>query len=266
MPLVSAVCDDLRLGGTLDDETGISGGMTINGTALAVEDWSNLFGHAGLSYTPVEVSGRPGGFVVGDGLGLARYPILNLRFKTQGECDALELPADQLLENTDEFLALLTSAQGQYLEVDLPDSTSRFIHVTALTPALYSQPGHTRRITVPLYCPEPYWTEGGINHVEAVSGVDSFAVGGNVHVYNASINFAGNGTFVHLDNDWAITIAGAGAGTIHVNMGPRTITQSGDHVDQVMTPTNRLWGWFTPGTNNVQSDVATSVSIRYQWA
>jgi hypothetical protein len=260
-----AVCDDLRLGGTLEIG-GITGGTTINGTILAVDDWSGIFGHSGISYTPVEVSGRAGGFAVGDGLPLARYPTLNMRIKSKGECDAMETDADRLLENTDTFLALLASAQGQYLEVDLPDSSSRFIHVNALAPALISQPTHHRRISVPLYSEDPYWNEGGLMNVESISGVDSFVVGGNVHVYNGTVNFAGDGTFAHLDNDWNITIAGAGGGTIHVDLGARTVIQSGDHVDQVMTPTNRLWGWFTPGTNNVQSDVAVSVGWRNQYA
>jgi len=260
-----SVCDDLRLGGTLDTETGLSGGTNINGTELAVADWSGILGHSGISYTPVEVSGRQGGFLVGDGLPRHRYPTLSMRIKDQGECDALDTPADRLLENTDTFLALLASGQGQYLEVDLPDSTSRFIKVYALSPAAISQPRAVRRITVPLYSPDPYWNEGGINHVEAVSGVDSFSVGGNVHVYNAVIHFSGDGTFAHLDNDWSITIDGS-TGTVDVDLGARTVQQASVDADHLMTPTNRLWGWFTPGTNNVQSDVPCSVAIRYQYA
>jgi hypothetical protein len=266
MPLVSAVCDDLRLGGTLVPESGISGGTTINGTTLAVDDWSGIFGHTGISYTPVEVSGRSGALVVGDGLPLARYPTLNMRIKNQGECDAMDTPADRLLENTDTFLALLADAAGQYLEVDLPDGSSRFTHVRALTPALWSQPNKVRRIVVPLFSSDAYWSEGGAGHVESVNGVTAFAVGGNVHVYDATIHFGGDGTFTHLDNDWSITIDGSPGGTVHVDLGARTVILSGDPADQYLTVTNRLWGWFTPGTNNVESDVACSVSIRYKYA
>ena len=264
--MAAAVCDDLRLGGTWDEELGIVGGTNINGTMFAVDDWSGIFGHTGISYRPVEVSGRAGSFLVGDGLPLARYPTLNMRIKNQGECDAMDTPADRLLENTDTFFALLASAQGQFLEVDLPDATKRFIHVTALTPALFNQPSQIRRVAVPLYSPDGYWTEGGAVHVESVSGVDSFSVGGNVHVFNAVIHFGGDGTFAHLDNDWSITIDGSPGGTVHVDLGARTVTLSGDPADQYLTVTNRLWGWFTPGINNVQSDVPVSISIRYQYA
>jgi phage-related protein len=259
------VCDDLRLGGVLNVETGLSGGTSINGTELALTDWSGVFGHGGIAFTPVEVSGRSGGLLVGDGLPRHRYPTLHMRIKDQGECDASDTPADRLLENTDTFLTLLSNPNGNYLEVDLPDATSRFIQVFALTAAPINQPRATRTMVVPLYSPDPYWTEGGISHVDSVSGVDSIDFGGSVNIYNATINFAGDGTLTHLDNDWAITVDGS-TGTVHVDLGARTVTMGGDHADQVLAVTNRLWGWFSPGTNNLQSDVAVSVSWRNQFA
>ena len=259
------VCNDLRLGGSLDETEGITGGTTINGTALSVDDWSDLFGHVGISYSPVEVAGRPAAFPVGDGLPKARFPMLSMRIRPKAECEASLDPIAVLFERTDHFLALLADSNGQYLEVDHPDGTSRFIKVFALEAAPIIQPRDYRRIRVPLFSPNQFWHEGGMENVAGVNGVDTINVGGTVNVYDPVIHFSGNGTFVHLDQDWSITVFGAGAGTVHVDLGARTVIQGGEHVDQVLRPTNRLWGWFTPGTNNVQSDVATSVSWRDQW-
>ena len=47
-----ATCDDLRLGGTLS-ATGITGGLSINNTALSIEDWSGVLGHPGNQPDPI---------------------------------------------------------------------------------------------------------------------------------------------------------------------------------------------------------------------
>ncbi len=259
-----ATCEDLRLGGVLDTDDGILGGTSINGTLYAVEDWSGIFAHGGISYTPVEVSGRPGGFVVGDGLGRARYPNLNLRIKSQVECDSLEDPPEVLQANTDDLLTLLADPNGNYLEVDLPDGTSRFILVHAITPAPISQPAKVRRINVQLYSPDTYWRQGGAAEQETIVGVDTMTVGGKVNVYDPILVFAGDGTFTHLDADWQITVDGS-VGPVVVDFGERTMTDGFGAADQYVTITNRLWGWFTPGVNNVDSDVSVVVFWRNQY-
>lgn len=259
-----AVCDDLRLGGTLTG-SGITGGTTINGTTLAVEDWSSILGHTGISFTPVEVAGRPSSYLVGDGLPLSRYPTLNMRIKSQGECDALDTPADRLLENTDTFMALIARPGGNYLEVDLPDATSRFIHVTALTPALVSQSSQVRRINVPLFSQHAYWHAGGTQSTDTISGADTLVVGGNVTVYDAVLVFAGDGTFTHSGLGWSITIAGS-TGAVTVDLGARTVKQAGIDADQLLTRTDNPWGWFISGNNAVTADVSVSVTWRNQYA
>ena len=263
---MTAVCDDLRLGGTLSP-TGISGGTTINRTGLAVSDWSGVFGHGGISYTPVEVAGRPGGYVVGDSLPKHRFPTLNMAVGDwPADCEAPGEPDGQLLwDNTDIFLALLTRPTGNYLEVDLPDGSSRFLHVYAIDPAPIAQPRTIRSMSVPLYSPHQYWKAGGAQSSDTISGSDTLVVGGTVNVYDPVLTFAGNGTLQHSDLDWQLDIAGA-SGPVTVDLGARTVTQAGVAADQLLNPSNRLWGWFTPGSNTVLSSVAVTVTWRNQYA
>jgi len=249
-------CEDLRLGGTLSG-SGITGGVTINQTNLAVDDWSDIFGHGGLSYTPVEVLGRAGAYPVGDGLPLARFPTLNMRLRSAHQCP----PGEDL---TDTFLALLADSGGQYLEVDIPDEGSRFIKVYGLTPASILQPRQIRTVKVPLFSPDPYWKEGGAQNTDTISGADSLAVGGVVNVYDAVLVFAGDGALVHNDLDWTLTISGS-SGPVTVDLGNRTVTMGGNPADYVLGPSSRHWGWFIPGTNSLSSSVSTTVTWRDQY-
>lgn len=259
-------CNDLRLGGTLSG-TGISGGTTINGTALAVDDWTGIFGHAGISFTPVEVSGRPGGLLVGDGLGKARFPNLTMRVEPNGPNGTLTSADEcqQIWDNTDDFLALLASSSGQYLEVDLPDSSKRYIRVVALDAAGVSQPFKQRRVFVPLYSPDPYWHAGGNQSTDTIVGTDTLVTAGNVNVNDAVLVFAGDGVFTHLGQNWQLTVSGS-TGAVTVDLGARTVTMGGNPADQVLEPSNRQWGWFTPGNNSVDSDVSVGVTWRNQYA
>jgi hypothetical protein len=257
-------CEDLRLGGTLSG-SGITGGLSINSTNIAVANWSNLFGHPGLSFTPVEVLGRPGGFLVGDGLNKARFPTLNLRIKSRAECDALLTAEEALLVNTDDFLTLLADPNGNYLEVDLPDGSSRFIRVYALNPAFIDQPGPLREISVPLYSPDPYWHAGGAEVSDSISaGADTVTVGGRVPVYDAVLVFAGDGTLSHDNLDWSLEVAGS-TGAVTVDLGARTVMQAGIPADQLFTPLGRVWAWFVPGANPTTSTVGVTVTYRTQY-
>ena len=255
-------CDDLRLGGTLSG-SGITGGTTINGTALAVDDWSGIFGHAGISFTPVEVSGRPGSYLVGDGLGRARFPILNMRVDPLGPAGILTAPdaCEQIWDNTDIFLALLANPAGQYLEVDLPDTTKRFIQVFALESAVVSQPVKVRRISVPLISPNPYWRAGGTQSTDTISGADTIVAAGTVNVYDPVFVFSSNGTFTHSGLGWTLTITGA-VSAVTVDVGARTVKQAGINRDDLLTVNNSKWAWLTPGNNSVTSSVSTVVTWR----
>jgi len=251
-----ATCDDLRLGGTLSG-TGITGGTTINNTLLGVEDWSGVLGHTGLGYLPVEVSGRPGGSLTGDGLAKARLLSLNMVITRNG---ALASGPLNLVANTDTFLTLLAKPAGNYLEVDMPDATKRFLHVTALDPASIGQVRTNRHISVPLYSSLPYWHLGG-NQTSYTSG-GTVTNAGPMTVYDAVIVFAGDGTFANTTAGWSLTITGS-SGAVTVDLGARTVTQAGIPADQLLTRTDRDWGWFLAGANTVTGSATVTFRAQY---
>lgn len=252
-----ATCDDLRIGGTLS-ATGITGGTNINSTLLGVEDWSGVLGHTGISLQPVEVSGRPGGLLTGDGLGKARFLSLNMVITRLGP---LASGALNLIANTDTFLTALSQPAGNYLEVDMPDATKRFTHVTALDPASIGQPKTIRHISAQLYSAAPYWKLGG-NQSSYTSG-GTLTNTGLVTVYDAVIVFAADATFTNSTAGWSLTIAGS-TGAVTVDLGARTVTQAGIPADQLLTRTDRDWGWFLPGANTVSGAATVTWRSQYQ--
>lgn len=257
-----ANCDDLRLGGALTG-AGITGGTSVNSRALAIRDWSLLLGHSGISYSPVSVEGRPGSVLTGDGLGKPRLMTLNMNITRWNATMTQTNESIQVMTNTDTFLALLAEKNGQYLELDMCDGTKRFQYVNALDPAQVQQRVR-RSIGVPLFARWPYWRSGAAQSTDTITAGDTIVVGGNVDVYDAVLVFAGNGAFTNTTEGWTITIAGA-ASAVTVDLGNRTVTQAGVPADQLMTRTDREWGWFSPGSNSVTSNVSVVVTWRNSW-
>lgn len=254
-------CDDARLGGTLSS-SGVSGGSSILSYAMGVRDWSDLHGYVGLSGDVAEVSGRPGGIVTGDLLGLSRFFTLNMRFSRFGENMTLTepTPGEQLVANTDEFLALLR-VPGQIIEVDMPDGTSRFTTFTALDRAALNQPRDIRTGSFSLISPWPYWRQGGTEETDTISGADTITIAGTAPVYDAVLVFSGDGTFQNTTEGWSIEVTGSG-GPVTVDLGARTVTEGGSAATNRIRRDSRDWGWFSVGTNNVTSDVSVDLSWR----
>ena len=258
-------CDDLRIGGTLSG-SGITGGVSINGTALSVADWSGIFGHSGFRSAPLDISGRPGVRVVGQGLPRGRFFTLSLNvgeLNPQGTLTVSE--CEQKQANTDSFLSYLADPAGAYLEVDMPDSTKRFIYVYAVDPSFVSQPRKLRTIRAPLVSTLGYWHVGGNESSDTISGPDTLVAGGNVNIYDPVLTFAGDGTFQHTGLGWELEIAGS-SGAVTVDLGTRTVTEGGNPAPNLLRRNHRDWGWFTPGNNTVTSDVSVTVTWRDQYA
>lgn len=255
-------CDDLLIGGTLSG-SGITGGMSINGTALSVADWSDILGHAGYRKTPIAVSGRPGARVVGEGLPKPRFFTLNLNV---GRLDANgtlvgNTPDEQLLENTDAFLAAVADPAGKYLEIVLADTTKRFLYIYSPDPGSVFQPRRNRQIRVPVVADWGYWRASPAS-TDTLSGADTAVVGGTVNVYDPVFVFAGDGTL--STSEWSLTIAGS-SGAVTVDVGARTVTEAGNRADELLTITDRRWAWFTPGNNSVNASVSVGATWRSQW-
>lgn len=259
-----AVCNDLRLGGTLSG-SGISGGTSINSTAISIADWSGVYGYPGIAGNVLQVGGRPGGLLSGDLLGMPRFLTLNMQISRYGPALALTEPtaSEQLVENTDDFLTLLTQTET-LLELDMPDLTKRFLTVTALDSSTIGQPRNTRTMSVPLVGDWPYWRVGGTQSTDTITGADTVIIGGNVAVYDAVMVFAGNGTFTNSTAGWSITVTGA-AGAVTVNLGDRTVTEGGLPAANRVRRTRRDWGWFNVGNNTVTTNISTVITWRNQF-
>lgn len=263
-------CDDLRLGGTLAT-TGLSGGISINGTAYTVQDWSTLFGTPGLSGSQVEVFGRAGFQTVGDRLPLGSSFNLDLAILDRDTSGGVTEPtlAEQKQANTDAFLNLLASRSGVYLEVDMPDGSKRFKLVRNMRPAPILQPRNLRTIRAPLVSDWGLWHEGGNRNLETVSGADTITIVGET-VWDAILVFSGDGTFTHSGLGWAIQITGSG-GAVTVRLGERTVTEGGNPATNrlrrpgVVAGMEQIWGWFEPGVNSVTSTVSVNVIWRNQF-
>lgn len=257
-------CDDLRIGGTLS-ASGISGGVSISDSRIAISDWSGVFGHVGYSQQLVQVSGRPGGTLVGDALALARFitlPLLITRWATTGKGSLVASSyGKQLWDNTDLLLGYLANPAGFYLEIDDPESGTRFTDCYVPNPAPISQT-EWRRIAIPIISPWPYWREGGNELSLTGSGAGTLTVGGNVNVYDAILTFSGAGTFTNSTAGWTITVSAACV----VNLGAKSVTVAGVNSDNLMTArTSRDWGWFEPGNNTLARSVSVGVTWRDQF-
>jgi hypothetical protein len=241
--------------------------VSINDYALAVNDWSSLLGSSGMSGVMAQVNGRPGGYVAGDRLGLPRFPTLNMTITDRNHAGGLTAPSgpEQKQANTDEFLGLLTAPDGNYLEVDMADGTSRFLYVYNFDAAPITQPRLQRTIRAPLQSPFTYWKQGGQQSTDTISGADTVVVGGNREVYDAVMVFAGDGTFTNTTAGWSIEVVGSG-GAVTVNLGARTVTEGGNPAPNLIRRNNRAWGWFVPGNNSVTSDVSVVLTWRSSWS
>lgn len=268
-----ATCDDLRLGGTLSP-TGITGGVSINDAGITVDDWSALFGSAGISGAMQTINGRWGGSVSGDRLGRERYPILSMLITGRTSiCPPVGSREERLQENTDTFMQLLTDPNGNYIEVDMPDGTTRFLHVVNLDPADFNQPSYLRRMAAPLASEMAYWKEGGNQGSQVISGGDTIVVGGNREVGDAVLVFSGDGSFTCTTpggETWTLTVSGSGS-AVTVDLGARTVMESGSHGLNLLrripaVGKGKIWGWFEPGSNTVTSTVSVTVTWRDSWA
>lgn len=260
-----AVCNDLRLGGSLS-ASGITGGLSINSTAIGVYDWSGIFGHAGYTTSPLQVNGRPGSYFAGDMLGRSRFPLLRIQLTREGPNVVLVEPTEeeQLWANTDDFLTLLADPDGQYLEYDMPDGEMRFALVRAIDAAVVNQVTSRRRVAVPLITDWPYWKKGGAQSSQTINGVDNLNNLGRVTVYDPVLTFSGAGTITHSTEGWSIE-ATAGSFPLVVNLGTRTVTQGGVAATNRIRRDSRDWGWFPAGNNSILTDVSIGITWRIQY-
>lgn len=259
-------CNDLRIGGTLSG-SGISGGISINDTRINVSDWSGILGKVGYDRRIQEVAGRAGGYVTGDGLPNVRIVTLNLTIKRWNETaqGALTEASEELQieANTDLALQYLGNPDGFYLERDLPDGTSRFVHGYAIDPTSFTQ-RTWRRGSFLIRCDTPFWREGGTQSSDSLSGSDTLTNAGNATLYDAVLTFPSTGATL-AGPDWTIATAATSAPVV-VDLGARTVLRGATNVDALLTLADGVWPWFELGSTAVTvTGSAIGVTWRTPW-
>lgn len=249
------ICNDLRIGGTLSG-TGISGGTSINSTALHVEDWAPLFGSPGITGTPFEIAGAPGMMLGGDLLGKPRFPSLVMRvtrWAATGIGSLVESDeAEQLQANTDLFLDLASDPET-YIEVDMPDGTSRFLQVTSLDAGQATDWRQTRLLTIPFVSHHPWWRAGGNQSSDTLTGAnDTLTVAGRKRIYDAVLTASTDMTVTHNDLGWTLEITGSSNPvTIDCGARPRTVIENSVAATNRIRRSSRDWAYFDPGANDI---------------
>ena len=261
---MAAPCADLRIGGTLSSG-GITGGVSINDSRINVTDWSGLNSRTSRDRRLIQVAGRAGGYVAGPGVPGVKIVNLSLTVKRSAETGVLSLAestrGEQLQANTDLIMQYLADPDGFYLEKDMPDGTSRFIHGYALDGDSVSQTKF-RRANILVRCDDPFWRAGGTESTDSLSGSDTFTNGGNVTLYDAVLTFPSTGaTLAADDGSWSAAIA-ATSGAVEVDLGARTITRSGTNVDSLLTLSTGVWPSFPRGDTAV---TVTGSAITADW-
>lgn len=266
---MALTCDDLRIGGTLSG-SGISGGISINGSRFFVSDWTGLLGHVGYDRRLVQVAGRAGGYVVGDGTPDVRIHTLNLgvtRWDETGRGGLTEADeGNQLQANTDLIQQYLADPDGFYLERDMADGTTRFVHSYAIDPFPISQ-RTWRRMSAPLRSDTPFWRQGGTQSSDSLSGSDTLTNAGNARLYDAVLTFPSTGaTLASSALGWSITTASTSASVV-VDLGARTVIRGSTNVDALLTlGGDGTWPYFVPGDNSVTvTGSAIGVTWREPW-
>ncbi|MDZ7742976.1 MAG: hypothetical protein U5Q03_14890 [Bacteroidota bacterium] len=118
---------------------------------------------------------------------------------------------EQKQANTDDFLELLTNPDGEYLEVDMPDGTTRFLFVYNIHPAAHrpaSQvPHHSSAASL---SPPTVLEGGGSQQSDVISGAGSITVWREPERLRRHTGLRGDGTFQHLGEGWEIEVTGSG--------------------------------------------------------
>jgi len=243
--------------------------VSINDTRIFVSDWSGLLGKVGYDRQLVSVAGRAGGYAVGDGVPDIRFATLNLavtRWAATGRGALTETDEEHQLEaNTDLLVGYLGDPDGFYLERDMPDGSTRFVHAYAIDPAPIGQ-REWRRLSVPLRCDTPYWLSGGSESSDSLAGSDTLTNGGNARLYSGVLTFPSTGaTLASSALGWTIATAATSAAVV-VDLAARTVVRSGTNVDGLLTLADGVWPYFEPGANAVTvTGSAIGVTWRNPW-
>lgn len=265
-----AACNDLRFGGTLT-ASAITGGVSVANEGIAVQNYAGLFGAPRQRGVIAEVSGRAGAVLStpDNRLPGARLFTLPMMILDRNPANGLVnggTPCSWVEANQDTIDRLTHARDGFLIEYIRSDNTSRFLRAFQNGQAIVTTRGRWRINVFSGVAPFPYWRSVVQQGPETISGADTININaGSLPVYDATLIFAGDGSFTNSDTGQVITVAGS-TGAVTVRTGDRpTVTQGGLPARNLATFNDAEWMRFDLGTVNVTSTVSVDVLWRPTW-
>jgi hypothetical protein len=267
-------CQRLRLGGSIS-------GSTLSGGTLIETSGKNLFVHSTYLGIPGKKSGnlntpsRDGQYArVGSASGpgkLYAQRNMTLSFIVYGlDDDGLVVTGDQCEEmeiNLDEVKDLLSSEAEIILERDWSDGTTRWLRIEQIGEA-FDTPGpvrYSKQLVVPVVAAYPFWQSETL-YTGTITGTPLVIVNnGNAPIPNLSLSYAGDAVVTHAAYGAVLEVDGS-AGTVIVDCGARTVTQSGSPADNLLIRNKPYWIRLPKAGGTLTRTGATvTVSWRDQW-
>lgn len=264
-------CDDIKIGGALGDNA-ITGGTSIANEGIAVEAYGGLYGPPRQRGLISDISGQAGGQSTSSEERLPAARLFNLPIiigdvnPATGLADGGFTTAEWTARNQDTVDSIIHSRSGFLIEHIRCDGTSRFLRALQNGQPIVNVRGLIERLMlVQCQAEFPYW-RSTLTTTDTIAGADTLSIAGSAPVYDATLVFAGDGTFTNSDTGQAITVAGSsGAVTVRTGDG-RTVTQAGVPARNLVTVSDDEWMRFDVGTVNVTATVSVGVSWRTAWS
>jgi hypothetical protein len=266
-------CQRLRLGGTISGST-LSGGTLIETSGKNLFVHSTYLGIPGKKSANLNTPSRDGQYArVGSAAGpgkLYAQRNLTLSLIVYGlDDDGLILTSEceEMETNLDEIKDLLSSEEQIILERDWTDGTTRWIQIEQLGEA-FDTPGpvkYSKQLLVPCVAAYPFWQSETLN-TGTVTGTPLVVTNlGNAPIANLLLSYASDAVLSHAAYGATLEVDGSSAAVI-VDVGARTVTQSGSPADNLLIRNKPYWIRLPKaGGTLTRSGATVTVSWRDSW-
>ena len=248
-------CTRIRFGGTISGST-LSGGTVVESQALGLTSWDGMLGHPGRRGSDLPLLGNDGNYRRERKPYRARLMTLSVAAWDRSASGTITAPngrCEQLDDNEDTLLALVDGDGETFIiERDMTDGTTRWIEAEISGAATFTQgplfgTGRSARtLLIPLTCWYPFWQSETLN-TDTITGVDTISNAGNARIQNMVLAYSGDGTFTNSDEAVNLEVSGSGS-TVTVDVGAKTVVESGSPADNLLIVDRDFWMVFGPGT------------------
>jgi len=268
--MFNAACSRLRLGGGIAGSV-LSGGTTIDTGGIAISSWAGMLGFSGYSGFDSALIATDGQYHRTGKAVRAKTVVLNFRAYGRDATGVVTTSIGEHLDaNLDAILELVAAGGEQaILERDMTDGSTRWIRLQAqaagsITPGpLFGNAMGSYDLPFVMTAAYPYWQSETLHSQVVTPGADTIVNAGNARISNATLTFAGAGSFTNDDTGDVLTTTAA----CIVDIGERSITAGGVPTPgRLAAPAADYWFRLGAGTTNVTGAVANvTVGWRDHW-